>query len=46
MKLARFDCNGVPNTRSKFSLFIEGGGAEPVVMAELQQMPTGQGIKK
>ena len=35
MKLARFDCKGVPKgTRSKFA---EGGGAEPVVMAELQQ---------
>ena len=27
--------------RSKFALSTEGGGAEPVVMAELQQTPTG-----
>ena len=31
------DCKGVPKgTRSKFSFSTEGGGAEPVVMAELQ----------
>ena len=43
MKLARFDCKGVPKgTRSKFALSTEGGGAEPVVMAELQQTPTGR----
>ena len=42
MKLARFDCKGVPKgTRSKFALSTEGGGAEPVVMAELQQTPLG-----
>ena len=38
MKLARFDCG----TRSKFALSTEGGGAEPVVVAELQQTPTGR----
>ena len=42
MKLVRFNCKGVPKgICSKFVLSTEGGGAEPVVMAELQQTPTG-----
>ena len=47
MKLARFDCKGVPKgTRSNFALSTEGGVAEPVVMAELHQTPTGRPKRK